>query len=165
MGKFALIKSIYSWNEKATDNKFINNALFWILNIVPVYGAAAFVDAVILNLIEFWTGSNPMAMTEGQRIEKRMDDGQGHTFLAIASPNRMEIRFDNLPQNNFAIQFQPQQKAWILETESKSICLAKQLSSGKMTVLHPDGICYVVDSSMDLKSLLEMATETSVALR
>ena len=31
--------------------------LLWI----PVYGGAMFIDGAILNLIEFWTGGNPLA--------------------------------------------------------------------------------------------------------
>jgi hypothetical protein len=39
--------------------------VFYVLNIIPVYGVAAFIDVVILNLIEFWSGSNPVSMNEG----------------------------------------------------------------------------------------------------
>ena len=48
-------------------------------NIVPVYGICVFVDAVILNSIDFWTGSNPFASTtievDGQLVtlEKQAD--------------------------------------------------------------------------------------------
>lgn len=61
MGSFAITKKLYSWNEGVTGNKFVNNLLFWILS--PVYGAVVSFDAAILNLIEFWTGSNPLAFS------------------------------------------------------------------------------------------------------
>lgn len=64
-GEFALVKKVYDWNGGLSSNKFVTSLLFWVLNIVPVYGVAAFIDVIILNLIEFWSGSNPMSMNEG----------------------------------------------------------------------------------------------------
>lgn len=39
--------------------------IFLVFCAIRVYSFAVFVDAVILNLIEFWTGSNPISMNEG----------------------------------------------------------------------------------------------------
>jgi hypothetical protein len=61
MGSFAITKKLYSWNESVTGNKYVNNILFWVLS--PVYSAVVAIDANILNLIEFWTGSNPLAFS------------------------------------------------------------------------------------------------------
>lgn len=61
MGSFALTKMLYNFNETITGNKIINNLLFWVLLWLPVYGGAMFIDGAILNLIEFWTGGNPLA--------------------------------------------------------------------------------------------------------
>ncbi|MDX9751600.1 MAG: DUF3332 domain-containing protein [Flavobacteriales bacterium] len=63
-GEFALVRKVYNWNADI-GGKFVNTLVFYALNIIPVYGIAAFVDVVILNLIEFWSGSNPLAMNEG----------------------------------------------------------------------------------------------------
>lgn len=57
-GSFNLVKKVHKWNGTFGD-KFVNEIGFLVLNIVPVYGVAAFVDAVVLNSIEFWTGRNP----------------------------------------------------------------------------------------------------------
>ena len=35
--------------------------MFWAFNIIPVYGVLGFADVIVLNPIEFWTGSNPVA--------------------------------------------------------------------------------------------------------
>ena len=61
MGSFALTKMVYGWNESVTGNKIINNVIFWGLNILPVYSIAVTVDVVILNTIEFWTGTKLIA--------------------------------------------------------------------------------------------------------
>ncbi|MEQ9364949.1 MAG: DUF3332 family protein [Leptospirales bacterium] len=47
--------------------KGINNKwLRWIVFLITafVYGIAIFVDAILFNSIEFWSGSNPMAMSD-----------------------------------------------------------------------------------------------------
>ncbi len=65
-GSFTLVKKVYEFNDGASDNKFVKTLLFYVLNIVPVYGIAGFLDLIIFNLLEFWTGSNPIAMNEGE---------------------------------------------------------------------------------------------------
>lgn len=63
-GEFALVRKVYTWND-GLGNKFVKTLVFYVLNIIPVYGVAGFIDFVILNLIEFWSGSNPVSMNEG----------------------------------------------------------------------------------------------------
>jgi hypothetical protein len=63
-GSFAMVKKVHTWNG-TVGNKFVNEAVFLVLNIIPVYPVCAFVDVIILNSVEFWTGSNPMALKQG----------------------------------------------------------------------------------------------------
>ncbi len=61
MGSFVLTKKVYNWNEGASSNRYVNNLVFWLLASIQVYSATLFIDGAILNLIEFWKGSNPLA--------------------------------------------------------------------------------------------------------
>jgi hypothetical protein len=65
-GGFQTTRKVYQWNEGVSGNKFVNNLVFYGLNIIPVYPVAGTLDLFIFNLIEFWTGSNPMALNEGE---------------------------------------------------------------------------------------------------
>ncbi len=65
-GSFQLINKVYKFNG-GLGSKFVNELGFLVMVIVPVYGVAGFVDAVVLNTIEFWTGTNPMAQNNGTR--------------------------------------------------------------------------------------------------
>lgn len=65
-GEFALTRKAYNWHDGVTENKFVKSLLLWI-PMGLVYSVTAFLDAVIFNLIEFWSGSNPIAMEEGER--------------------------------------------------------------------------------------------------
>lgn len=61
IGSFGLTNMYYNWNQ-SIGNKFINEIVFFATScLVPVYGVCIFVDGVVLNSIEFWTGSNPVA--------------------------------------------------------------------------------------------------------
>ena len=63
-GRFPLTHAVYNMNgdagaslgENRTQHKIVQSVVFWVLWIIPVYEVAIFADAVVLNLIEFWTG-------------------------------------------------------------------------------------------------------------
>lgn len=63
-GEFALTRKVYEFHDGISDNKFIKSLLFWIPGGL-VYWIAGAADAIIFNLIEFWSGSNPLSMNEG----------------------------------------------------------------------------------------------------
>jgi hypothetical protein len=60
LGRFAAHNNLATWNQKATDNKWLNELIFLGLVIIPVYELAWLGDAIIFNSIEFWGGKNPM---------------------------------------------------------------------------------------------------------
>ena len=59
-GPFNLTKKLHKWNGSLGD-KFVNELVFFGMLVVPVYEATLFLDGVIFNSIEFWTGSNCLA--------------------------------------------------------------------------------------------------------
>lgn len=63
-GSFNMTKKVHDWNG-SLGNKFVQEAVFLAFNIIPVYPVSVFVDAVILNTVEFWTGNNPLVLHEG----------------------------------------------------------------------------------------------------
>ena len=79
-GKNAMFNAVHTWNG-SLGNKFIVSFVHLILT--PVYGFALFVDKLLLNVLEFWTGSNPMAM--GDIYEEA--DGNGNKVYAVKNPD------------------------------------------------------------------------------
>lgn len=65
IGSFGLTNKVKDWND-SLGNKWVNELVFICMHIVPVYEVSIFVDAVVLNSIEFWTGNNPMAANVGE---------------------------------------------------------------------------------------------------
>ncbi len=60
-GRDTLTNSVYRWNGEVTDNHIVNSIIMVVFAIIPVYGICIFVDAVILNSIEYWTGDETIA--------------------------------------------------------------------------------------------------------
>ena len=80
-GQFTLVRGLYQFNKQVED-KFVRSLVFDVMVILPVYGIAAMVDWAVLNVIEFWTGKNPVVIkiTEinGETVVQtisRADDG------------------------------------------------------------------------------------------
>jgi hypothetical protein len=58
MGPFNWTGQVHHWNDKVTDNKWLNELVFLGLVIFPVYELSLFADAIVFNSVEFWTGKN-----------------------------------------------------------------------------------------------------------
>lgn len=84
IGSFGLTNNILDWNKKV-GSKWVNELVFFAAWIVPVYEISIFADAVILNTIEFWTGSNPVA-----QIDKTIE-GQNGTYMVKSNENGYSI--------------------------------------------------------------------------
>jgi hypothetical protein len=88
-GKFALTRQISGWND-GLGNKFVKTIVFWGLLIVPVYEVCFAADYFVLNLIEFWTGSNLIADADVQH--EILPDGSvqiafnGKTWRLVPTP-------------------------------------------------------------------------------
>lgn len=60
------------------------------MNLIPLYPVVVFVDAVILNLIEFWTGENPIAMQEGE-VQEQLITYNGADYKVTATKNQFQF--------------------------------------------------------------------------
>ena len=58
-GSFLMTRKVYNFHRAQAD-KWMDEVLFLVVTLVPVYSLATFADAVIFNSIEFWTGKNPV---------------------------------------------------------------------------------------------------------
>ena len=56
-GRFPLTKGLYKLNGDATTNKLAQSCLFWLLAWCQLYTVAMLGDAIVIDLIEFWSGN------------------------------------------------------------------------------------------------------------
>jgi hypothetical protein len=68
-GSFNLTRKLYGFNKDVSKEKFVRELVFLGLNIVPIYGVAGFIDVVVANTVEFWTGENPISMTGSIKVD------------------------------------------------------------------------------------------------
>lgn len=85
IGSFTLTKRVLAWN-KQVGNKFINELVFFAFWFLPVYEVTALSDILVLNSIEFWSGSNPME----EASVKAIDTDHGR-YLIKGDKNGYEI--------------------------------------------------------------------------
>jgi hypothetical protein len=79
-GTFPLTKKIYQFNGDISSHKIIQTVVFWVFIIVPVYGIGMLGDAIICNLIEFWTGEQILSVAP-------TTDSNGNTVCLTPSPD------------------------------------------------------------------------------
>lgn len=97
IGSFSLTNRVLDWN-KQVGNKFVNELVFFAFWILPVYEVTALADVLVLNSIEFWSGSNPMSAStkaiDTDHGRYLIDcDGKGYdiTFMPTGESTRLEF--------------------------------------------------------------------------
>ncbi len=90
IGSFSLTSKVYQWNQSFGD-KWVNELVFIVLLIVPVYEVSFFLDGVILNSIEFWTGTNPVALKPGETESEIVEGTDGNQYQITASQNQFTV--------------------------------------------------------------------------
>ncbi len=98
IGSFSLTNKLLAWNNRI-DNKFVNEVVFFAFWIIPVYEVAALADVLVINSIEFWSGSNPVAsgtkVIEGEDGRYLVEcDGKGYTITSENDGSVVRLDFD-----------------------------------------------------------------------
>jgi len=70
-GKFQLTRKLYEANQ-SVDDKYLRSAVTWLF-LIP-YALTGALDFFIFNLIEFWSGQNPIAEGPVTKIFARGDE-------------------------------------------------------------------------------------------
>ncbi|NLH48692.1 MAG: DUF3332 family protein [Myxococcales bacterium] len=73
-GKFSLTHKLLNWNLSL--NKWLGSFLLFVFIILPVYGICLLIDWVILNVIEFYSGNNPVAANSPPATKTAVIDGR-----------------------------------------------------------------------------------------
>lgn len=90
-GKFALTRSVYDANSQVTD-KYARSAVTIIFVIIPVYEVSAIVDFLVLNVIEFWSGKNPVGSAEAAaRSFRRGTDEYVQVIRRVAAGTEVQV--------------------------------------------------------------------------
>ena len=68
-GPFNLTRNVYHWNSGIkgsgeVNDKWMKEFVFFGMIVIPVYMFSALLDAFIFNSIQFWSGANPVKVTQ-----------------------------------------------------------------------------------------------------
>ena len=77
-GKFQLTRKLYDVNQ-SIDEKYVRSAATWIF-VIP-YAVTGILDFVVFNVIEFWTGENPVVSVP---VTKVFAQGNGKAVLTLS---------------------------------------------------------------------------------
>lgn len=132
IGSFGLFNKVLSWNKSIGD-KWVNELVFLACNIVPVYSVTFFIDTVILNSIEFWTGSNPVADVKVQKI-----DGKDGIYTVETNKEGHKITKEETGET-VSFNFNEAEKSWSVEANGEEATLMKVVDEQEVVMFLPDG--------------------------
>lgn len=103
IGSFSLTNRLLGWNQNV-GNKFLNELVFFAFWVLPVYEVTGLADLLVLNSIEFWSGSNPLA--KGDKIIEGNDgrylvkcDGKGYDVVSLNDGSSIRLDFNEAEQS------------------------------------------------------------------
>lgn len=140
-GNFAATRKVYDFNKNFGD-KWPNQLMFWVLNIVPVYYVASFADVVLFNTIEFWTGNNPMAMGPTDEVIKYASQ-DGKDLKITIRQNQVIVEDLANPGQELELSYKPLEKAWYYQGAEGKVKLA-EVSEEKAEFFSPKGNTYTL---------------------
>jgi hypothetical protein len=151
-GSFAVTKKIHAWNGKVTGNKIVNTIVYWVLFIIPVYPVCAgLIDGLVLNTIEWWLGSNPMAMNEGDR-EVQIVNNEGVNYEIVATKNRFDVTVldGEKAGKHVSLIYNDNTMIWSVENGAEKVEVAQMDTNNpeKMRILLPGLEGKIVDINM-----------------
>ena len=156
MGKFALTRNLYAWNDQVS-NKFINEIVFVAFWILPVYEVCGLADLLVLNTIEFWSGDNPMTASV-----RTIDTDHGR-YLVECDGEGYDITLEPTGEK-FRLDFAHETGTWSLQTDGKEYPLMTFVDESHVSVPLPDGGWQTVEvSQQGVLAYRSVAGETMLA--
>lgn len=133
IGSFALHGKLVNWNQNLS-NKFVNELVFLAFNIVPVYGICYLADAVVINSIEFWSGSNPIASIGDVKKVK----GENGNYLVQTLENGYSITKEG-EEKSMELIYNKELNTWNVVAEGISTELLQMNNDGTAQITLPNG--------------------------
>lgn len=155
IGSFGLWNQLKSWNQ-GISNKFVNEIVFFAFHVVPVYEVSYLADILVLNSIEFWSGSNPLAEVGTVKTI----DGKNGEYLIRTNENGYTITKKG-EESALNLVFNQETQTWNAITNDDSFELMAMNEDGTITIKLQDGNSVTV--TPDVQGLSEVRAATQSA--
>lgn len=133
IGSFGLHSKLVNWNQ-SIGNKFVNELVFLAFNIIPVYGVCYLADALVINSIEFWSGSNPMASVGDVKKVK----GENGNYLVETLENGYSITKEG-ENTSMELIYNKDLNTWNVVADGISTELLQMNNDGTAEITLPNG--------------------------
>jgi hypothetical protein len=147
-GSFALVRKVYGINESISDNKFIRWVVFLGFSILPVYGISGLVDVLVLNTMEFWTGSNPIEGGGGGKAAPRSIKVSDTETLKLSRDGEvMRVEVEREGQEPQVRYFEPLEDGLVVRDEAGALLVrVQERTDGSVEVSEASGSTVTVHS-------------------
>jgi len=150
-GSFGLTKKIYQFNDGVSDSMVVKEVVFLALIILPVYELAALGDAVIFNLIEFLTGSNPLA-------DARLIEADGRSVAFERHAKGIDVVVEEADGTLVRHTFRRHKGTWeVIDADGNRVALLEHGPDGSVTVVDAVGEPLAMYSSDHVDHLVASA--------
>lgn len=149
IGSFGLWSNLRNWNE-GIGSKFVNEIVFLAFHIVPVYEVAYLADILVLNSIEFWSGSNPVAEIGSIRTIK----GENGNYAIRTNEDGYTITKEGEEEKELNLVYNSENRTWNAEAEGQSFELIRMNEDGTISYQQQDGT---------MKTIVPNAQEVAIA--
>lgn len=140
IGSFAMTNRVLSWNRQV-GNKFVNELVFFAFWILPVYEVTVAADMLVLNSIEFWSGSNPMSAST-----KVVDTDHGR-YLIACDGKGYTVTLQQTGEKT-RLEFIEETQSWAFENaEGELVEFMTFVDDNHVKMLRADGDFMLVDLS------------------
>lgn len=127
-GKFSLTRKVYAFNEGIMGSdwagKIVRTLIMYVYFFIPIIaGLVFFIDIVILNLIEFWTDSNPLGLNEynkeGKYVKSFSKDGEKLKLTYLNFGQKLVIDVTNNEKSEQFVVLRSEPGKFFKETDDK----------------------------------------------
>ena len=133
IGSFGLTNKLFSWN-KGVGEKWVNEVVFVAFCILPVYEVSLIADALVINSIEFWSGSNPVADVGNVKTI----DGKDGVYSVETKVDGYHIQKEG-DEKAVDLVFNEADQSWNVEANGESTKLLKFNGDDEVVMYLPDG--------------------------
>lgn len=133
IGSFGLFKKVLAWNKSATNSKFLNELIFILIS--PAYVLCGTADLLVLNTIEFWSGSNPMAKNVGKTENVMGSDGRLYAVTSLKDGYEIKDADGNIVD----FKFDEKEKTWSVEKDGVKTTLLRIKDNDTAEIYLKDG--------------------------
>ena len=162
-GPFNLTRNVHHWNGEV-GGEWTNEGVFLVLVFFPVYSFASFLDAVIFNSVEFWTGDNLIEPYDGGggggaggELTKTFTDGDRTVVItrSLDEANRLTVRFIEKGEeiDTLTLESVPGQATRLRDSSGAVLGVARTGPDGSLVLVGEDGTVQQNSSVDDLNRL------------